>query len=252
MAWRATSLGPKPSLFVFFVCSVFFVVFLFFVFLCFFFPFFASRWKDLFHPLKKGILCIIFELSPFSFVLSLFWPPTFSISLSLPLSCYVLSFFLLVFLFCFLLVPCFCLFLSYFFLLCFCFMKGTTSKYSITKFFFINPFSFLGFSVLFSLSNPFFLIFAFFLILSYVFCSTSMFLVSKTNKSKKTTLSFGQEGGCNKTFFLWTCVLQNVKSYRFCLALFWQTFLVDVQKHYKIGTFQHIFKKQTKAKHDHF
>ena len=35
----------------------------------------------------------------------------------------------------------------------------------------------------------------------------------KTNNLK--TQFFGEKGGCNKTFFLSTCVLQNVKSYRF-------------------------------------
>ena len=28
---------------------------------------------------------------------------------------------------------------------------------------------------------------------------------------------FWSRGGCNKTYFLWTCVSQNVKSYHFCL-----------------------------------
>ena len=38
VARKATSLGPKPSLFCLFVCFVFFVFFC-----CFFFPFFASE-----------------------------------------------------------------------------------------------------------------------------------------------------------------------------------------------------------------
>ena len=52
-----------------------------------------------------------------------------------------------------------------------------------------------------------------------------MFLISKQTTFKK----IGQKGGCNKTGFLSTCVLENVKSYRFFGPLFWQ-FLVDVQK----------------------
>ena len=48
-----------------------------------------------------------------------------------------------------------------------------------------------GFLSCFSVSNPFFLSLFFFLILSYVFCSTSMFLVSKrTNwKAQKKTIA---------------------------------------------------------------
>ena len=51
---------------------------------------------------------------------------------------------------------------------------------------------------------------------------------------------FGQKGGCNKTaFFLLTCVLQNVKSYRF-FADFWQfwgdglqnTIKIDISAHF--------------------
>ena len=86
-------------------------------------------------------------------------------------------------------------------------------------FFVHQSFLFVSFPVLFSLSNPLFLSLLF-LILSYVFCSTSMFLVSKQTSWK--TAMFGQEGSCNKTFILWTCVLQNVESYRFLWALFGQ------------------------------
>ena len=52
-------------------------------------------------------------------------------------------------------------------------------------------------SLLFSFKSPF-LIFAFFLIVSFVFCSTSMF--SLKMQVQKTPI-FGQEGGCNITFF---------------------------------------------------
>ena len=40
---------------------------------------------------------------------------------------------------------------------------------------------------------------------------------------------FGQKGGLQQNVFLWTCALQNVKSYRFLGAIFWQI-LVDGQK----------------------
>ena len=70
-----------------------------------------------------------------------------------------------------------------------------------------------------------------FLILSYVFCSTSMFLVSKrTNwKAQKKTIA------TKRFFFLWTCVLQNVKSYRFFLASFLPNFGWCSKNTIKIG-----------------
>ena len=111
MAQRATSLGPKPSLF--------------FVF-CLFFSFLSLLLiENPFFP-KKAFLVIFQCLS--LFCLSLFLPHPFSLYLSLSLSCSFLSSFLLVFLFCFLLVPCFCLFISFFLCRCFCFMKRSTSK----------------------------------------------------------------------------------------------------------------------------
>ena len=55
-----------------------------------------------------------------------------------------------------------------------------------------------------------------------------MFLVEK-NKLKNT--NFWSKGGLQQNgVFLWACVLQNVKSYRFFgVHFFWQI-LVDVQK----------------------
>ena len=69
---------------------------LFCVFVFFSFPFFAFHRKTCF-PLDKRIFWFIFECLPL-FLLNLFWPPPFSSSLSLSLSFYFLSFFLLVFL----------------------------------------------------------------------------------------------------------------------------------------------------------
>ena len=102
---RATSLGPKPSLFYFL-----------FGFFCLAFPFFASnRQKTLFFSLRKGHFLFIFECLPF-FLLSLFRPLPFSVSLSLSLSLYLsLSFsFLFSFLSFFFAFFFFLVFLSFF------------------------------------------------------------------------------------------------------------------------------------------
>ena len=136
MARRATSLGPKLC----FCCFCCFCCFLFFFVS---FPFFVFNRKTLFFPPKRAFF--YFRVSPFVSP-EPFWASPF-VTFSFSVSLFVCSFFLLLFLFCFLLVPCFCLFLSFFlFLLCFCLMKRTTSNYSITKFFFINRFSFFGVS----------------------------------------------------------------------------------------------------------
>ena len=89
MAQRATSLGPKPSLF---------FIFLFFFsllsFLCF--PFLVFNWKPLFSSPQKTVLLFIFLCFPL-FLFSLFWASpffTFSFSLSLSLSLLFVSFFL--------------------------------------------------------------------------------------------------------------------------------------------------------------
>ena len=91
--------------------------------------------------------------------------------------------------------------------------------------FFLKYFLFLLVSCLAFLFQIPFSYLCFFLILSYVFCSTSMFLVSKrTNwKAQKNKKNQLQQNGV----FLWTCVLQNVKSYRFFLPLFCQILVVQ-------------------------
>ena len=155
MAQRATSLGPKPSLFLFLflffvLCFVFLFFFggfkgqvrwpkgpphlalnppyLFLLFFCFVFFWFCfwlfNTETPLFFPPEKGIFYFqCFSLSP----LALFGPPSFSVSLSQSL--FFLLFFLSSFLSLFWL-SFGSLFLSLsFFLLCFSFMKGTTSKY---------------------------------------------------------------------------------------------------------------------------
>ena len=184
MALRATSLGPKPSLFVFFCFFFFFVGS---------FPFFVFNRKHCFP--KKGTFGLFLSVS-LSFSMAFFGLPLLhffflclSLSLSFLPSClsFLLSFGLLF------------LSLSFFwFLPCFCFMKGRTTKKSLTKFLFINPFSFLLVSsLLFSFKSPF-IIFTFFLILSFVFCSTSMFVLK--NASSKNT-NFGSRRGLQHNVF---------------------------------------------------
>ena len=60
VARRATSLGPKPSLFVFFVCFLF----LFSFFLLPFLSLFLIEKKPVFPP-KKGIFLVYFQCFPF-------------------------------------------------------------------------------------------------------------------------------------------------------------------------------------------
>ena len=174
MAQRATSLGPKPSLFIIFV--VFFCLFLFLSFLCFVIQ------KNLVFPLEKGILCILSVSLCFS--LPFFGLPLFQ--------CFFLCLSLLLVIFSF--PSCLSFLLSFgslflslsflFFLLCFCFMKGTTSNSSIPKFSFINLFCFLVSCLLFSLKSFFFLSLFFFADFKLCFCSTSLFWVSKKQVEK--------------------------------------------------------------------
>ena len=66
--------------------------------------------------------------------------------------------------------------------------------------------------------------------LSYGFLFNINVFGFKANKLK--TQMFGSRGGLQQNGFLFTYVLQNVKSYHFFWSLFGQI-LVDVQKHYK-------------------
>ena len=161
MARRATSLGPKPSLFVFLFFSLFCCYFIFIWRVCLVFVFFLSflsKERPVF-PYTRAFL-FFFECLPL-LPLSLSWHPPFSMSLSLSLSCSFFSSFLLVFLFCFLLVPCFCLFLS---LLCFfslsallLFDEKNNIKIFINYKVYVSSIRyFFWFRVLFSLLNFFF------------------------------------------------------------------------------------------------
>ena len=202
MAQRATSLVPKPSL----------------LFFCFFFssvPFFASNRKKLFFPLEKGIICLFLGVS-LCFSLAFFGLPLFQLfflclSLSLSLVLFFL-FFLLVSLFCFLLISCFSLFLSLSFFFAFVHEKNNI-KILNCNFLFHQSFLFFWFPVLFFLSNLFFLSLRF--SPDFKLCFLFSMNVFGCKQTTLKTQMFGQEGGCNKTFFFSTCVLQNVKSYRF-------------------------------------
>ena len=138
---------------------------------------------------------------------------------------------------------------SFFFLLCFCFMKRTTSKYSITSFCSSILSHFCWFPLFFFLSNSLSLSLFFFLILSFVFCSTSVFFFEKCKF--KNTHFFQKKGVQHNVFlFLSTCVLQNVKSYRFLGGFL--HFLGSFSKNtIKIGILAH-FSKQQITKKWHF
>ena len=100
-------------------------------------------------------------------------------------------------------------------LLCFSFMKINNIKIFNCKVFHQSCVC-LGFLFFFH-----FFLSLFFLVFSYVFVQHQCFWLQKTQEKK------GQMGSCNKTFFLITCVLRNVESYRFfCpfLAKFWLMF----------------------------
>ena len=224
MAQRATSLGPKPSLFSF---CLFGFLFFFFAFLSLFF----NRQKKLIFPLEKGNFCL-FSMFPFLSPWTFFGLPLFlflflCLSLSLVFLSSFLSFFLLSFCFLFLSLVHF----SFFF--AFVSWKEQDEHFQL---------QFLFFSEMFSLSFGFLSCFFFLIPFSYLcflpdFKLCFLFNINVFSFKKKQNWKahiFGQKGGCNKTVFLWTCVLQNVKSYRFFCPFFAQI-LVGRQKHYKIG-----------------
>ena len=173
--------------------------------------------------LDKGISCLFLSVS-LCFSLAFFVLPLFQfLFLCLSLSLSFFSFFLpscLSFLLYF--GSLFCLFFCFFFLSSLLLFHERKQHQNVKlQSCFSSILSRFWFPILLCLWNPFFLplLFPDFLL---CFCSTSMFLLSKQTRPK--TPIFGQEGGCNKTFFLWACVLQNVKSYRFSGGHFWASF----------------------------
>ena len=179
-------------------------------------------------------------LSPSTF----FRPPPFSIFLSLSISSSSPVFVLPVFLFCFLLLPCFCLFLSFSFFSAFVSWKEQHQKDWCTKVFFINLFFFFGFLSSFLFEIPFSSL-CFFADLKLCFCSTSLFLVSKKPKLKNT--NFWSKGELQQNGFLWPCVLQSLKSYRFLGGHFLTNFGWCSKNTIK-KVFQHFLKKQKMEK----
>ena len=188
-----------------------FVVLFFF----FSFPFFASNRRNPVFPPRKGHFCLFLNVS-LCFSLAFFGLPLFQLLfLCLSLLLFFLSSFLPVFHFCFLLLPCFWSLSFLFFLLCFCFMKRT-SKYSITKSFFINIFSLFGFLSSFLFEIPFSYLFLLILILCFLF----NIIVFRFKKPKLITPIFGQKGGCNKTVFFMNLCLANYEKLSFFLGPF--------------------------------
>ena len=215
------SLGPETLLICFFL----------FVLLFFFFVFsFLSLLlieKACFLP-QKGHFCLFLSVS-LSFSLIFCGLPLFQfLFLCLSLVILFLSSFLSFFFtfFWFLVFVSFFPFLSSLLLF---HERNNMQIFNYNVFFHQSVLFLLVFLSCFLSSNPFFLSLPF-PDFKLCFCSTSMFLVSEqTSKTKNT--NFWSRGGCNKTVFLSICVLQNVKSHSFRLALFWwQCFLVDVQK----------------------
>ena len=180
-----------------------------------------------------GIFWFIFSVS-LSSSLNLFWPPPFLfLFLCLSSALVFLSSFLSFF-FGFLFLSCFCLFFHCSFFFAFVSSIEQHEDIKLQFLLFINMFSFFGFLSCFLFEISLSCLCFIFLILSYVFLFNIIVFGFKKPKLKKTPI-FGQKGGCNITVFFWTCVLQNVKSYRFFgggffLANFWFFF----QKHFKI------------------
>ena len=114
----------------------------------------------------------------------------------------------------------------------------------------MNVFFFFGFLSCF-LFEIYFSYLSFFLILSYVCCSTSLFLVSKNPSSKNT--NFWSKGGLQHNgVFLSTCVLQNVKSYRFLGGLVLANVWLLFKKHYENRHFSTFSKQKITKKNGIF
>ena len=109
-------------------------------------------------------------------------------------------------------------------------MKGTTSKYSIASFFGLPSFLFFKFPVFFCFKFLFVI-----LALSWFYV---MFSVQHQgfwfeNKELRKKHFLVKRGVATKRGFLWTCVLENVKSYRFFFGHFFGNSWLMFKKHCK-------------------
>ena len=239
MARRATSLGPKPSLFVFFVCFIFFVFFFLLPFLSLF-----LIEKNLFFPLKRAFFGL-FSVFPFLSPLTFFGLPLFHF-LFLCLSVLLLSFFL----------PSCLSFLAFFFFLVFvsffcsifcAFVSWKEHENIKLEFlFFIKMFSFWGFlsCFLFEISFPYLCFFSWFWVMFFVQHHCFWF---QKNKLKNTF--FQKKGGCNKTgFFMNLCFAKCQKLSFFFGHFFFAFFWLFFKKHYKNRHFSTFFKAKNYKK----
>ena len=209
-----------------------------------YFPFLSLLFKTRkpCFPLEKGILCLFLSVS-LCFSLASFGLPLFQVFfLCLSLLLVLFSSFLCFFfaLFCFLVFVSFFFFLSSLLLL----HEKNNIKILTYKVFLHQYFLLFWFPVFFSLWNPFLLSLH---CPDFKLCFLFNIIVFgfKKNPSwkKKKHKCWVKRGVATKRYFLWACVLQNVKSYRFLGPCFWQS-LVDVQKHYKIGISAHFWKQK--------
>ena len=222
MAQRATSLGPKPSLFVL-------VVFLF----CFFFGFCffgcLIQEKTLFFP-RKGHFLFIFSVF-LSFSLSHFGPPSFSVSLSLSL--FFLLFFLSSFLSLFFAFFWFLVWVSFFIFLSSLVFFHERHNINILncKFFFSEIISFFCFLPFF-VSSSFFLslLFPDFKLCFLFNIKVFGFKTKNLKKKKKKKHFLVKRGVATKRFFFINLCFANCQKLSFFFGPFFWQFLVDVQK----------------------
>ena len=199
MAQRATSLGTKPSLFV--CCFVFFFPFLSLLF--------NSKKKPCFFPQKRAFFCLFLSVSLcFSLAFFLGLPLFQFLFLCLSLPFFFLSSFLSFFFafFCFLVFVSLFPFLSSLLL----FHEEDNIKNIQLQSFSSLIFSLLGgFLSCFIFEIPFSYLCVFLLSLSYVFCSTSLYLVSKIQVEKHQFLV--KRGVSTKRFFFMSLVFCKMR-----------------------------------------
>ena len=201
----------------------------------------SKRQKSCFPP-RKGHFLFLFECLPL-FLLSLFWPPLFSISLSLSLSCSILFFPSCLF-FCFLFVPSFSLFLYLSFL--FAFVSWKDNIKTLNCYFFPEFFSLFLVSCLVFLSNPFFLS-LFFPDFKLCFLFNINVFGFKKKQSWKTPI-FGQKGGLQQNGFFMNLCFAKCESYCFLGCHFCQIWFM-FNKHCKNRYFSTFLKAKKQKYH---